>query len=279
MGLYYATASFEEADIVFWGVPLDRTSSFVPGCRFGPTFVRIGADNIESYSPYQRRDVSSVRVHDAGDIELSYASPNVPLDTISQRARVILTAGKKFIALGGEHTITCATLAAVVEKFPDLCVIQFDAHSDLREEFLGEKVCHATAMRRVLDSVPRNRLFQVGIRSFSAPMEMTVEGVYPFKVEEAIPEVRVKVRNRPVYITVDVDVLDPGVMPDVQTPEPGGCSYRELVHALSGLSGINVVAADVVEFCPRGGQPFPGAATVASLVREIVLLLKPEEYA
>lgn len=276
MALYYATAPFAAADVVFLGVPLDRTSSFVPGCRFGPAFVRIGADNIESYSPYQHRDVSSVRVHDAGDVELSYTSPAAPLDAIANRLRPILAAGKKFLAFGGEHTITYATVSTVVEKFPDLCVIQFDAHSDLREEFLGEKVCHATAMRRVLDFISRSRLFQLGIRSFADATEMSVEGMYPFSVEEFIPEVRAKVLDRPVYITIDIDVLDPSAMPDVQTPEPGGSSYRQLACALAALSGLHIVGVDIVEFCPRGNQPSLGAATAASLVREAILILRPE---
>lgn len=276
MALYYAAASFAEAQVVFLGVPLDRTSSFVPGCRFGPAFVRIGADNIESYSPYQQDDISSVSVHDAGDVELSYASPLAPFDTIVKRTKTILAAGKRLLAFGGEHTITYATVLAAVERFPDLCVIQFDAHSDLREDFLGERICHATVMRRVLDYVPRGRLFQLGIRSFADAAEMTAEGVYPFKVEESIPEIRARVSDRPVYLTIDIDVLDPSVMPEVQTPEPGGVSYRELARALTGLSLLNVVGADIVEFCPRGSQPSWGAATAASLVREVILVLRPD---
>jgi agmatinase len=154
-----------------------------------------------------------------------------------------------------------------------LCVIQYDAHSDLRDEFLGERVCHATAMARVLDSVPRGRLYQFGIRSFSRAEEMKAPNLFAFDVLSAVEEVCRAIGPRPVYVTVDIDVLDPGVMPEVQTPQPGGCSYLDLARSLAGLSRLKVVGADLVEFCPRLPQPSAGASVAAELVRELVLLL------
>lgn len=273
MAFYYATATRQEADVLILGMPLDRTSSFSPGSRFGPDMARLGADNIESFSPYQQRDVTSVAVCDAGNLEFRFPEPTAPLQLIGATVRGFIEERKQLLAIGGEHTITPPIIRELARVHNDLCVIQFDAHSDLRNDFLGERDCHATAMRRVLDVVPRERLFQLGIRSFSRPDEMATANLYPFAVLAPVPEVRAAVGDRPVYVTVDLDVMDPAFMPDVQTPQPGGCSYVELARALAGLAELNVVGADIVEFCPRGQQPSAGASVAAELVREMLLLL------
>jgi agmatinase len=273
MAFYYATAGASDAQIFIVGMQLDRTSSFVPGARFGPDVTRMAADNIESFSPYQKRDISTVSIHDAGNIEFTYATANSPLELIAATTAGNLTRGVRQLALGGEHTITPPIVAELARKLPDLCVIQYDAHSDLRQEFLGERTCHATAMARVLDVVPRDRLFQLGIRSFSQPEEISVQNMFAFDVLAPIGQVRAAIGGRPVYVTLDIDVLDPGAMPDVQTPEPGGCSYRDLALSLAGLAGLKIVGCDLVEVCPRTMQPSAGAATAAELVRELCLLL------
>lgn len=273
MRFYFAESPPDQAEVTIVGMPLDRTSSFIPGTRFGPSMMRIGADNIESFSPYQRRDVTDCRIHDAGELTFTYPDPRAPLDLVRQTTRASYAADRRQLALGGEHTITPAIVSVLANIHPDLCVIQFDAHSDLRDEYLGEKWCHATAMSRVLDAVGRDRLFQLGIRSFSSGTEMESAGMYPFEVLAPIGEVKTAIGGRPVYVTLDLDVLDPSVLPDVQTPQPGGCDYRELVRALSALSDLNLVGADVVEFCPRNSQPSPGATVAAELVREFCLLL------
>ncbi|MEO0086235.1 MAG: agmatinase [candidate division WOR-3 bacterium] len=273
MAFYYATATRAEARVAIIGIPLDRSSSFIPGTRFGPDIARIGADNIESFSPFQLRDVTSVPVTDQGNLVLEFASPASLLEQIAAVTRENFAAGRRQVAIGGEHTITPAIVGELAPSLPGLCVVQFDAHSDLRNEFLGERICHATAMRRVLDSIPRSRLFQVGIRSFSTAAEMSESNLTAFEVLSPIPAIRTAIGARPVYVTVDVDVLDPAFLPEVQTPQPGGCSYLELARALSGLAGLDIVGADVVEFCPRNSQPGIGAALVAELVREAVLLV------
>jgi agmatinase len=273
MAFYYATAGASDAGIVIVGMPLDRTSSFVPGARFGPDVIRMAADNIESFSPYQKRDISDIKAHDAGNLEFTYEAADAPLKLISAATAKNLARGAKQLAIGGEHTITPPIVAELAKNFPDLCVIQYDAHSDLRQDFLGERVCHATAMARVLDSIPRERLFQLGIRSFSQAVEMSAPNLFSFEVLAPIKQVRSAIGGRPVYVTLDIDVLDPGAMPDVQTPEPGGCSYRDLALSLAGLAGLRVVGCDLVEVCPRTMQPSAGAATAAELVRELCLLL------
>ena len=273
MAFYYATAGASDAGIIIVGMPLDRTSSFVPGARFGPDVIRMAADNIESFSPYQNRDISGTSIHDAGNLEFTFPTASAPLDLIAATTRRNLSRGVKQFAIGGEHTITPPIVAELAKSLPDLCVVQFDAHSDLRQDFLGERVCHATAMARVLDTIPRERLFQLGIRSFSRAAEMTEPNLFPFEVLAPIKQVRSAIGGRPVYVTLDIDVLDPGAMPDVQTPEPGGCSYRELALSLAELAGLKVIGCDLVEVCPRTMQPSAGAATAAELTRELCLLL------
>jgi agmatinase len=273
MAFYYATAGASDARIVVVGMPFDRTSSFIPGARFGPDIIRIAADNIESFSPYQKRDISAVGAYDAGNVEFAYATAKAPLEQIAATTAGNLARGMKQLALGGEHTITPSIVTELTKEFPDMCVVQYDAHSDLRQEFLGERICHATAMARVLDVIPRDRLFQLGIRSFSDAKEMSQQNLYPFEVLAPVKQVRAAIGSRPVYVTLDTDVLDPGAMPDVQTPEPGGCTYRDLAFSLAGLAGLKVVGCDLVEVCPRATQPSAGAATAAELVRELCLLL------
>ncbi|HDQ99496.1 MAG TPA: agmatinase [candidate division WOR-3 bacterium] len=276
MRFYFAEADREDARVVVLGVPLDRTVSHVPGTRFGPDMARMGADNIESFSPYQRRDVADVAVHDAGNLALSFERPERPYEQLAVAVRPFVGSETRLLVVGGEHSITPAIVREYAAAYPDLHVVQLDAHSDLRQEYLGDPRSHATAVRRILDDVPRERVFQLGIRSFSTPGELDEINLYPFELLEPARRVALEIlRDRPVYLTLDVDVLDPSVLPDVGTPQPGGVSYRELALTLALLaeSGCRVVGADIVEFCPRGAQPSPGASVVGELVRELVLLL------
>ena len=269
----FAVSPLHEARVAIVGLPLDRSSSFIPGTRFGPDAARIGSANIESFSPYLKRDAAELAICDDGNVGLSFATPQTPLDEIRGAVGGHYDAGRKLISVGGEHTVTPAVISELAGRYPDLCVIQFDAHSDLRGDFLGEKWAHATAIARTLDYVPRANVFQLGIRSFWRGEEMEQAGVFPFDVLAPMPTVCAEIGTRPIYVTLDVDVLDPSVLPDVQTPQPGGVGYRELVSALAELSGRNVIGADVVEFCPRGPHPSAGAPLVAELVRELAIIL------
>jgi agmatinase len=273
MASYFANCNFAEAEVVIIGIPLDRTSSFIPGTRFGPEIGRLGTANIETFSPYQKRDLSQCRIYDAGDLFLTYETAEAPFELIKSTTKKTYQEKKVQLAVGGEHTITPVIISELIKIYPDLCVVQFDAHADLRDEFLGEPRCHATAMRRVLDHLPRSRLFQLGIRSFVLPEEMTLPNMFPFEILNPSPEIRKKIAHQPVYITLDIDVLDPSVMPDVQTPQPGGCSYRELVQALASFAGLRIIGADIVEYCPRSYAVPATAPVVAELIRELILLL------
>jgi agmatinase len=275
MSLYYAQSSFADARAVIIGIPFDRTSSFMPGSRFGPPQIRIAGDNIESFSPYQRRDLSSLQIHDAGDMSFPDATWPGVARAIQQRLDPLFAAGKLPVSLGGEHSITGPIVAAAHKSHPDLAVIQFDAHADLRAEFLNESHSHATAMHQAAASVGPDRVFQFGIRSGTEEEFRIGRHLHPFSALAPLKTARPEFLGHPLYVTIDIDVLDPAVMPAVATPEPGGISYTELLQALLELRGCRIVGLDIVEYNPLANRDLAPASLVASLLREAVLVACP----
>ena len=275
MALYYAQSSLTDARAVVIGIPFDRTSSFIPGSRFGPPQIRIGGDNVESYSPYQSRDLTSLKIHDAGDLFFPDATWPGVVQTIRQRLSQHFASGKLPISLGGEHSITGPIVAAAHEYHPNLAVIHFDAHADLRPEFLNESYSHATAMHRAAAVVGPDRIFQFGIRSGTEAEFRIGRHLYPFSVLAPLRTAKSQFQAQPLYVTIDVDVLDPGVMPAVATPEPGGISYVELLHALLELRDCQIVGIDIVEYNPLANRDLASASLVAALLREAILVACP----
>ncbi len=271
MKLYYANADLKRARIAVMGLPFDRTSSFIPGSRFGPQFIRQSSDNIEDYSLYHKKSLSGLPICDLGDHVFDFSNP---LKGIEKDVLRIYRLGKKGIFLGGEHTVTLGIVRALSKIYKDLCVIQFDAHADLRDDFQGEKICHATVMKRVIEIIGRQRLFQLGIRSGLRDEIDKSRNLYRWTVLEYAGKVKKAIGRRPVFLSVDVDVLDPGVLPGVATPEPGGISYNELVRSLLKLKDLNLVGADIVEYNPLAAAPFPSGSVVAGLLRELILCFK-----
>lgn len=269
---------FEEADTVIFGAPFDSTTSFRPGTRFGPGAIRNESFGIETYSPYQDKDLCDLKVFDAGDLELRFGSPESALGDIQDTAAHILDAGKKPVLLGGEHLVTLGAFRAVAERYPDVCLIQFDAHTDLRDDYLGEPLSHACVIRRCHDIIGDKRIFQFGIRSgegyeFAFAREhnyiwpTTVKGVDFAGVKEAVSIIG----GRPVYLTIDLDVLDPGIFCGTGTPEAGGCSFNQLLEAVMELSSLNIVAADMNELSPHYDQSGASTAIACKLLRELLL--------
>lgn len=271
MSFYFATTSYSQADIIIIGVPFDRTSSFIPGTRFAPPAVRNAFENVESYSPYQNEDLTSFKIYDAGDIIFSSLATNKAVLQIKKTVEKHLKKKKRILALGGEHTITIPIVQAHKTFFSKLKVIQFDAHADWRDQYLGEKVCHATAMRRVAEIVGKQNIFSFGIRSFAK--EETQEKSQLWKIGQQIDKIISKLGNEPVYITLDIDVLDTSVMPAVATPEPGGSTFLELISAITKLSKCNIIGADLVEYNPLAVPSLAYASTTAVLMRELIILL------
>jgi len=226
-----ATASFPESDAVILGCPFDGTASFRPGARFGPSAIRKASWGIETYSPYVKRDLTEFRIHDMGDLELPLGEKKVALDLIREALREILTERKFPILLGGEHLITLPIIEEILRVHPDLHLLHFDAHTDLREDYLGESLSHSTVMRKIVDLLGEGRLWQVGVRSGTAEefgLAKKMNSIIPPVLASVRSWVR-RLRNKPVYISFDLDVIDPSLMSGVGTPEPGGFSFQEMI--------------------------------------------------
>ena len=268
-----ACENFDEADWVIVGLPFDGTTSNRPGARFGPEAIRPASWGLETYSPLQHADLSTVSYYDAGELEFPLGNRDAILEMIYQNTRDVLAANKRWLGLGGEHLVTYPVIRAYVEKYPDLAVLHFDAHADLRDDYLGEKLSHATVLRRVSDLIGPERLVQIGIRS--GPQEefawMRQNGTLLEKQDD-IARGLSRLAGRPVFLTIDLDVLDPSIMSGTGTPEPGGMSFSTFVSWLTQFSGLNYVGADVVELAPHYDPTGVSTAVAAKVVREVLLL-------
>jgi agmatinase len=271
-------SDFETSDIILFGAPFDGTTSFRPGTRFGPSAIRNDSFGIETYSPYQDRDLSDLAICDIGDLELPFGNTKQVLALIEETAKTILTADKIPVMLGGEHLITLASVSAVLNKYPDLCLIHLDAHTDLRDEYLGETLSHSTVMRRIWEKVGDGRIYQFGIRSgekheFDFAKEHTILQRFHLQGFETLVN---DLQGKPVYVSLDLDVLDPSIFPGTGTPEAGGVSFLELLTAIIQLTDLHVVACDINELSPVYDQSGVSTAVACKLVRELLLTLKGE---
>ena len=267
-------APFDQADTVLFGAPFDSTTSNRPGTRFGPSALRRESYGLELYSPYQDRDLSDRAVLDSGDIELPMGSSVLALEAIQARAAEILAAGKRPFLLGGEHLVTLGAFRAAHEKFPEVCILHFDAHTDLRQEYLGVELSHACVIRRCWDLAGDGRIFQFGIRSGDRSEWQCGKShvfTHPFDLDGLESTVSM-LGNKPIYFTVDLDVLDPSVFPGTGTPEPGGVSFEALRRAVTLVcSRCNIVGCDVNELSPPYDPSGVSNAVAAKIVREMLL--------
>lgn len=266
-------ASFEEATTVIFGAPYDSTTSNRPGTRFASKAIRNDSFGLETYSPYQDKDLSEVKIFDSGDLELSFGRVDLALQDIENHAREILSAGKRPLMIGGEHLVTLGQFRAVAEKHPDVCVIQLDAHTDLRQEYLGAELSHATVIRRLWDIVGDDRIYQLGIRSGEkAEFEFAKEHTHLTKFNlSGLPKAIADLKDKPVYLTIDLDVLDPSAFPGTGTPEAGGIDFITLLQAIISIAQLNVVAIDVNELSPHYDLSGASTALATKIVREILL--------
>ena len=270
-------SSFEEASIVLYGAPFDSTTSFRPGARFGPAAMRLESFGLVTYSPYQDRDLMDISVFDSGDLELCFGSSEMALADIEKRAEEILEADKFPLLLGGEHLVTLAAVRAVAAKYPDLHIIHFDAHADLRDDYLGARLSHACVLRRCHDFLGDGRIHQFCIRSgereeFRFAAQHTDFHPLSFDgLEETVRELKEK--NVPIYFTIDLDCLDPAAFPGTGTPEAGGVTFLELLEAIRMVAQANVVGADVNELAPMLDASGVSTATACKVLRELLLAI------
>ena len=271
--------SYEESDIVVFGAPFDGTVSFRPGSRFGPSAIRNESYGIETYSPYQNADLTDIKGHDAWDLPLPFGDTVQALDMIKEFTRDIVSDGKIPIMLGGEHLISLPAVEAALEKYPDLCIIHLDAHTDLRDDYLGIKLSHATVMRRIWEKVGDKRIWQFGIRSGEKyEFEWARDHTYltPFSLD-GIEKALEAIGNKPIYLTIDMDVLDPSVFPGTGTPEHGGVSFRELLDFIIKLRGKFIAGADLVELAPHYDSSGISTAAACKLLREVALAISADK--
>ena len=268
---------YEEAQIVLFGAPFDSTTSFRPGARFGSAAMRHESFGLETYSPYQDKELTDYKVFDSGDLELCFGSAESALADIEDRTETILTDGKLPLLLGGEHLVTLGAVRAMVKKYPDLHIIHFDAHADLREDYLGAKLSHACVIRRCHELLGDGRIHQFCIRSgekaeFEFAKEHTEMHRFGFNgLVELVKELREA--GTPVYFTIDLDCLDPSVFPGTGTPEAGGVTFMQLLDAIRWVTAANVVGADVNELAPMLDPSGVSTATACKVLRELLLAL------
>ncbi len=276
MNYYCSNPNLKKSRIVMVGVPYDGTSTFRPGSRFAPEAIREASYGIESYSPYQDKDLREIRFYDIGDIPLSYSDVKLNLEIIEGFIHKIIIKGKRVLALGGEHLISYPIIKAHKRKFKDLVVIQLDAHSDLIDSYRAEKFSHATVMRRTAEVVGFENLYQLGIRSMVREdklLPLRDKNMCMFDLSKA-KKFLDEINDRPIYLTVDLDVLDPSILAGTGTPEPGGITYKELLNFLLMLKDKRLIGADVVELSPHYDQSGVSSVVAASVVRELLLLIK-----
>ena len=269
--------NYEESSVVIFSSPMDATCSFRPGTRFAGPAIRQDSIGLEWYSPYFDMDLKNYNTCDIGDLDLPMGDVEKDLDEISRVTKLILDDNKKTMMIGGEHLVTLGTIREYIKKYPDLHIIHFDAHTDLREEFLGRELSHATVLRKCYDLLGDGRIYQFGIRSGdSSEFKWASEGHTHLRkfdlvgLDKCIEELK----DKPVYITIDLDVLDPSVFPGTGTPEAGGITYKELQQAILDMRGLhNIVGADMVELSPHYDQSGVSTAVACKVLRELVLLL------
>ena len=268
-----ARASFEESKAVILGCPFDGTASFRPGARFGPPAIRRASWGIETYSPYLKKDLTEVSLHDMGDLELALGDKKEAFRWIGKALQKILRSRKFPILLGGDHLITLPVIEEVLRVYPDLRLIHIDAHADLREDYLGETLSHSTVMRKILNGLGRGRLFQIGVRSGTKE-----EFQWAKELRSAVSINRPSLRNlvrrlhgKPVYLSLDLDVIDPSLLPGVGTPEPGGLTFREFLSLIQSLQPLRVIGFDLVELTPDYDPTQVSAVTASVILREMIL--------
>ena len=270
-------ADYNDARIVLFGAPFDSTTSFRPGTRFAPHAVRSESFGLETYSPVLDRDLEDIGVFDSGDIELCIGSAMKALDQISERTATILADNKIPFMIGGEHLVTLGAFREVFRKYPDVHIIHFDAHTDLRDQYLDVKLSHACVIRRCHDLTGDGRIHQFGIRSGERPEWQWARAghtdLHPFSFDGLAETVK-GLGNVPVYFTIDLDVMDPSVFPGTGTPEYGGVTFKQLTEAIYTVcNSCKIVGLDVNELCPPYDQSGASTAAACKIVRELLLSL------
>ena len=276
--VFIATNSdFKESKAVLYGMPMDWTVSYRPGSRFGPARIREVSVGLEEYSAYLDRELHDVKYFDAGDIPLPFGNPQKSIDLIEEYVGTLMAEDKFPLGMGGEHLVSWPVMKAVAAKYKDLAIIHMDAHTDLREHYEGEPLSHSTPIRKIAEHIGPENVFSFGVRSgmkeeFDWAKEVGMH-ISKFEVLEPLKEILPKLAGRPVYVTIDIDVLDPAHAPGTGTVDAGGITSKELLASIHEIarSEVNVVGADLVEVAPIYDHSEQTANTASKLIREMLL--------
>ncbi|WP_113930579.1 agmatinase [Bacillus sp. P14.5] len=269
--------SYEDSQIVLYGMPMDWTVSYRPGSRFGPARIREVSIGLEEYSPYLDRELEEIKYYDAGDIPLPFGNPQKSIDIIEDYIDGLMKDEKIPFGMGGEHLVSWPVMKAVYKKHKDLAIIHFDAHTDLRENYEGEPLSHSTPIRKIAEHIGPQNVYSFGIRSgMKEEFQWAKENgmhISKFEVLEPLKEILPTLAGRPVYVTIDIDVLDPAHAPGTGTVDAGGITSRELLASIHEIarSKVNVVGADLVEVAPIYDTSEQTANTASKLIREMML--------
>ena len=265
-----STENYSDSKIVMIGLPFDGTCSYRPGSRFAPERLRLASWGLEEYSPVYDKHLEDVMFFDAGELEFPLGNTKKSLDVIEQNTRAVLEAGKKYLGIGGEHLVTFPAVKACKEKYGEISIIHFDAHTDLREDYLGEKLSHASVMRRIGETVGFENIKQIGIRSgLKEEFDLMKQYNTPAKTMSDIDSLK----GKKIFLTIDVDVLDPAYMPGTGTPEPDGLTYRELAQWINYLKDFDIVGADIVELAPDYDKSEVSTAVVTKIIRDVLMVM------
>ena len=261
---------YASSDIVMIGLPFDGTVTNRPGSRFAPQQIRFASWGLEDYSPYFDKHLEDCNFHDAGDLEFPIGNTAQSLDLIEKNVEEIYKDKKRVFGIGGEHLVTLPEIKAIHKFYKDLAIIHFDAHTDLRDEYLGQKLSHSAVIKHSAEIIGFNNLKQIGIRS-GLKEEFDIMKQYNTLVKEYTELDSLK--DKPIFITVDLDVLDTSIMPGTGTPEAGGFTFNELVGWFRYLKDFNVIGADVVELAPDYDASGASTAVAAKVIRELLMVM------
>ncbi|XQY91742.1 agmatinase [Metabacillus sp. HB246100] len=275
--------SFEESEAVIYGMPMDWTVSYRPGSRFGPSRIREVSIGLEEYSPYLDKELDEVKYFDAGDIPLPFGNPQKSIEMIEEYIDKLLAEDKYPLGMGGEHLVSWPVMKAMYKKYPDLAIIHMDAHTDLRDDYEGEPLSHSTPIKKIADLIGPTNVYSFGIRSgmkeeFKWAKEVGMH-ISKFEVLEPLKEILPTLAGRPVYVTIDIDVLDPAHAPGTGTVDAGGITSRELLASIHAIvnSGVRVVGSDLVEVAPIYDPSEQTANTASKIIREMILGWVPKK--
>lgn len=261
---------YNSSDIIMLGLPFDGTVSYRPGSRFAPEQIRLASWGLEEYSPYFDKHLEDCNFHDAGDLEFPLGNTVKSLDMIEKNVEEIYRDGKRVFGIGGEHLVTFPEIKAVHKFYKDLAIVHFDAHTDLREEYLGEELSHSAVIRHSGKIVGFENLKQIGIRS---GMRDEFELMKKYNTRANKYEDLDILKSKPIFVTVDLDVLDTSIMPGTGTPEVGGLTFNELLGWFKYLADFNIVGADVVELSPDYDSSGASTAVATKVIRELLMAM------